>query len=193
MGAFLAHLVDGALKEVQISYQGDLSDIDTAPVTVSILKSLLAPVLREDVNFVNAPIVAKERGIKVVESKSGTCETFNNLLEIATVTTSGRNSLAGTIFGKTEPRLVRINDFSLEAVPEGHMLLIYNEDRPGVIGRIGMTLGKSGPNIARMQVGQDPDHNRNVILLTTDEPASKDVTQDLLQQDGVTDVISVEL
>ncbi|NPA94701.1 MAG: phosphoglycerate dehydrogenase [Thermodesulfobacteria bacterium] len=192
-GAFLAQVIDGPLKSVDISYQGDLADIDTAPVTVTILKSLLAPVLREDVNFVNAPIVAKERGIKVVESKSETCDNFNNLLELKVTTSNGEEVLAGTIFGKTEPRLVRINDFTLEAVPEGHMLLIYNEDRPGVIGRIGLTLGEAGINISRMQVGQDPDHHRNVILLTTDEKASEEVLEKLAQQDGVSKVIPVEL
>ncbi len=193
MGAFVAHLVTGPLKRVEISYQGDLAEIDTAPVTISVLKSLLAPVLREDVNFVNAPVVAKDRGIKVVESKSDTCENFNNLMEIKVVSGEDENSLAGTIFGKTEPRLVRINNFTLEAVPEGHMLLIYNEDRPGVIGRIGTTLGESGINIARMQVGQDPGHNRNVILLTIDESAPSEVLERLKQQDGVSNVISVEL
>ncbi len=193
MGAFVAQVIDGALKSVEISYQGDLSDIDTAPVTVTILKSLLAPVLREDVNFVNAPIIAKERGIKVIESKSETCENFNNLLQIKVSTSSGEELIEGTIFGKTKPRLVRINDFTLEAVPEGHMLLIYNEDRPGVIGRIGLTLGEAGINIARMQVGQDPGHHRNVILLTTDEKASQEVLERLGQQDGVTKVMPVEL
>ncbi len=193
MGAFIAQVIDGALKSVEISYQGDLADIDTAPVTVTILKSLLAPVLREDVNFVNAPIVAKERGIKVVESKSDTCENFNNLLRIKVTTSSGQEVIEGTIFGKTSPRFVRINDFTLEAVPEGHMLLIYNEDRPGVIGRIGLTLGDAGINIARMQVGQDPGHNRNVILLTTDEKASEEVLDKLSKQDGVSKVIPVEL
>ncbi len=193
MGAFLAHLVKGPFKRVEISYQGDLADIDTAPVTISILKGLLAPVLREDVNFVNAPVVAKDRGIKVVESKSETCENFNNLLEVKVVSSEDENTLAGTIFGKTEPRLVRINKFTLEAVPEGHMLLIYNEDRPGVIGRVGTTLGEGRINIGRMQVGQDPEHHRNVILLTTDVPAPKEVLQKLKEQDGVSNVISVEL
>ena len=129
----------------------------------------------------------------MVESKSETCENFNNLLELKVTTSNGEEVLAGTIFGKTEPRLVRINDFTLEAVPEGHMLLIYNEDRPGVIGRIGVTLGEAGINIARMQVGQDPGHHRNVILLTTDEKASDEVLEKLAQQDGVSRVIPVEL
>ncbi len=193
MGAFLAQISHGAIEEVTISYQGDLADIDTAPVTISAIKSLLAPVVREDVNFVNAPIIAEERGIKIIESKSKTSEDFNNLLAITVKTARDKNTIVGTIFGKKEPRIVRINDFRLEAVPEGHMLLIYNEDRPGVIGRIGTTLGDTGVNIARMQVGQDPGHNRNVILLTIDVKATPEVLTRLLEQDGVTQAQAVEL
>ncbi len=193
IGSFQAQLASGAIEEVEISYLGDVSEMDTAPVTVSILKGLLAPILREDVNFVNAPILAEERGIKVLESKSKTAEDFTNLLTVTVRAGGETNYVAGTIFGKKEPRIVRINDFRLEAVPEGHMLLIYNEDRPGVIGRIGITLGEAGINIARMQVGQDPSHNRNVILLTTDEPVTTETLDKLKQQDGVTSAKAMEL
>jgi len=193
MGALHAQICSGPVEEVLIAYQGDVADLDTAPVTVAVLKGLLAPVLREDVNFVNAPILAQERGIKVTEAKSKTSEDFTNLLSVMIKTGREANVLAGTIFGKKEPRLVKINDFRLEAVPEGHMLLIYNEDRPGVIGRIGITLGEAAINIARMQVGQDTGHHRNVILLTTDEPVSEEALARLQQQDGVTRAQALEL
>ena len=193
IGAFHAQLLKGPLEEVEIIYQGDVAELHTEPVTIALLKALLAPVLREDVNFVNAPIIAEERGIKVIESRSSTAEDFTNLLTVKVRGGRGENIVSGTIFGKKEPRFVRINDFRLEAVPEGHMLLIYNEDKPGVIGRIGMTLGSAGINIARMQVGQDPSHQRNVILLTTDEAVSRDILDELLSQDGVTQVRSLTL
>ncbi|NDY42921.1 phosphoglycerate dehydrogenase [Dissulfurirhabdus thermomarina] len=193
LGAFLANMQDGAMEEVEIGYLGDVAEYDTAPVTVAVLKGLMAPYLREEVNYVNAPILARERGIKVTEAKSQTSEDFTNLLQVTVRSGGGTNLVAGTIFGKKEPRLVRINDFRLEAVPEGHMLLIYNEDRPGVIGRIGLTLGEAGVNIARMQVGQDTGHHRNVILLTMDEPVSPDVLARLQEQDGVTSARPVEL
>lgn len=188
LGTFLAHLTNSAIEEVAITYQGDLSSIDTAPVTISILKNLLAPALKEDVNFVNAPILAEERGIKVVESKSKTADNFNNLLEIKVKTLTETNSITGTIFGKKEPRIVKLNDFRVEAIPEGHMLLIYNDDRPGVIGKIGITLGQSGLNISRMQVGQDAENKRNVILLTLDSKADQAAIDELLAQDGVNDL-----
>lgn len=193
IGAFHAQLAEGPIEEVSILYQGDLAELDTKPVTISVLKGLLTPVLKEEVNFVNAPIIAKERGINVTESRSETPEDFTNLLTIKVKTASGLNEIAGTIFGRKEPRIVKINDFRLEAAPEGHMLLIYNEDRPGVIGRIGMCLGESKVNIARMQVGQDPSHRRNVILLTTDEQVNEDAMAKLKEQDGVTTAMVLEL
>jgi len=193
LGAFHAHLTTAPVDEITVFYQGDIADLDTAPVTISVIKGLLFPILREEVNFVNAPILAEERGIKVTESKSKTSEDFTSLLTVTVKTANGTNTLAGTIFGKKEPRLVRINDFCLEAVPEGHMLLIYNEDRPGVIGRIGITLGEANINIAQMQVGQDPDHHRNVILLTTDNSVGPNVLSRLLQQDGVEKAQAIEL
>ncbi|HID98638.1 MAG TPA: phosphoglycerate dehydrogenase, partial [Thermodesulfobacteriaceae bacterium] len=193
LGTFHAHLTEGPVEEILISYQGEVADLDATPVTVSMLKGLLTPILKEDVNFVNAPVLAEERGIKVTESKSRTAEDFTSLLTVTIKTAKGQNTISGTIFGKKEPRIVRINNFRLEAVPEGHMLLILNEDRPGVIGRIGISLGEAGINIARMQVGQDPEQARNVILLTTDEPISDEALENLLKQDGVTAVKVVEL
>ncbi|MFO8240078.1 MAG: phosphoglycerate dehydrogenase [Dissulfuribacterales bacterium] len=193
LGAFHAQLTTAPVDEITISYQGDIADLDTKPVTVSVIKGLLFPILREEVNFVNAPILAEERGIKVTESKSKTSEDFTSLLTVAVRTAKGTNTLAGTIFGKKEPRLVKINNFCLEAVPRGHMLLIFNEDRPGVIGRIGITLGEANINIDQMQVGQDPDHHRNVILLTTDDSVGYDVLARLLQQDGVVKAQAIEL
>ncbi|MBW1966827.1 MAG: phosphoglycerate dehydrogenase [Deltaproteobacteria bacterium] len=193
LGAFHAQLATAPVDELTIHYQGDIADLDTRPVTISVIKGLLSPILRDEVNFVNASILAEERGIKVTESKSKTSEDFTSLLTVTVKTADGTNTLAGTIFGKKEPRLVKINDFCLEAVPEGHMLLIYNEDRPGVIGRIGITLGEANINIGQMQVGQDPFHHRNVILLTTDEPVGRDVLSRLLQQDGVEKAQAIEL
>jgi D-3-phosphoglycerate dehydrogenase len=193
LGAFHAQLTTGPVNEIIVSYQGDIAELDTKPVTISIIKGLFYPILREEVNFVNAPIIAEERGIKITESKSKTSENFTGLLTVTIKTDDGSNTLAGTIFGKKELRLVKINNFSLEAVPEGHMLLIYNEDRPGVIGRIGITIGDANININQMQVGQDPDHHRNIILLTTDEPVGPDVVSKLLKQNGVKKVQSIDL
>jgi len=101
--------------------------------------------------------------------------------------------VAGTIVGKYEPRLVRINKFRMEVVPEGHMLFIYNTDRPGVIGAIGSTIGKHNINIARMTVGQEKERGQNIILLTTDTPVTPECLKDVLALEHVAMAYQLEL
>jgi D-3-phosphoglycerate dehydrogenase len=105
----------------------------------------------------------------------------------------GVNIVSGTIFGKTMPRILRINDFYLEAIPEGHILLIHNEDIPGVIGRIGTTLGKHKVNIGRMHVGQERAKKQNVILLTTDVSVKDEVLDKVRALDHVFSARRIEL
>lgn len=181
MGSFQMQIAKGGIQEVTIEYVGDVANMDTRPITIAMLKGLFAPILKHDVNFVNAPIIAKERGVKVTELKSTTTEDFTNLITLRVKTPQEENALSGTIFGKKELRLVRINTFRLEAVLEGHMLFIYNTDEPGVIGAIGTTMGKAGLNIARMHVGQETGPGRNVILLNTNAPVSAKVLKEMLK------------
>ncbi|MFH0811087.1 MAG: phosphoglycerate dehydrogenase [Pseudomonadota bacterium] len=187
MGSFHSQMAKGALKQVSIEYLGEVSEIDCTPLTTAVLKGLLTPVLRDAVNFVNAPFLAKDRGIKVIEAKSATATDYTSLLVVRAVTSSEENVLAGTIFGRGEPRVVRINSFGLEAAPEGHLLLIQNDDNPGVIGGIGTTLGRHNLNISRMHVGQAPDKGRNIVLLNTDTPVSDAAFEELR---GLTSVVS---
>jgi D-3-phosphoglycerate dehydrogenase len=179
MGSLLTQLVESAILEAKIDYSGTITEYDVAPLTTAMLKGLLAPILKHDVNFVNAPYIAADRGIKVIESKSRTSEDFASLIKLTVRTLEGENIVAGTIFGKKMPRILRLNSFYLEAIPEGHILLIQNQDRPGVIGQIGVTLGKHGINISRMQVGEEKDQKQNVILLTTSSIVSDDILDEL--------------
>ena len=135
LGAFQSQILEGGMTEVAIEYLGDVAGFDTKPMTVSVLKGLLTPSMKDVVNFVNAPILAKDWGIRVIESKTDTVDDFLNLITLRVKTQGMQSSFSGTLFGKYEPRIVRLNKFRLEAIPEGHMLLIYNEDKPGVIGR----------------------------------------------------------
>ena len=144
-------------------------------------------------NFVNAPHIAEDRGIKVVESKSSTSEDFSSLVKLTVKTLEDENVVSGTIFGKKLPRILRINNFYLEAIPEGHNLLIQNEDAPGTIGQIGTTLGNRGINISRMQVGEEKDQKRNVILLSTDTIVEDDALDELRSLEGVHAARRIEL
>ncbi len=185
IGLLSAQIAAGAIQEVEITYRGELAKIDTQPVTLSLIKGLLAPFLKEDVNYVNALLRAKERNIRILESRTEETEDFTSLISVRTKHTQGETLVEGTLFGKKEPRIVRINGFRLDALPEGYMLYIFNEDKPGVIGKIGTILGKHNLNISRMHVGQDPMKRRNIILLSLDQPPSQEALKELQDLDTV--------
>ena len=193
MGSLQTQLTDSGIEEVQINYSGNITEYDVTPLTTGMLKGLLTPILKDDVNFINASLIASERGIKVVESKTKTSEDFASLIELRVKSIEGENIVSGTIFGKTRPRILRINDFYLEAIPEGHNLLIYSQDIPGVIGRIATNLGKHDINIGRMAVAQEKDKKQNVILLNTNLSARDDLLEELRGLDHLFSVRRIEL
>jgi D-3-phosphoglycerate dehydrogenase len=193
LGSLHMQIARGGVEEVNIEFTGDLAGLNTNPITVAFLKGLFTPILQDAVNFVNAPLIAKERGIRVVESRSEQAADFTNLLRVTVKTTEGQNLLAGTVFGKKEPRLVRLNSFRLEALPSGPMLLVYNKDVPGVIGTLGTTLGKHKVNISRMTVGREESSQQNVILLNTDARLSKDLLAEVQELAHIEDAMVLEL
>ncbi len=193
MGAMHMQIAKGGVEEINIEYCGDLAETTTSPITVALLKGLFTPILKDAVNYVNAPLVAKERGIRVVESKTDQSDDFLNLLVVKVKTSAGENVLAGTVFGRKEPRLVRFNTFRLEALPSGPMLFVHNNDVPGVIGRLGITLGEAGINIARMTVGREQESNRNVILLNTDTLVSKELLQKVQALEHINEAMILDL
>ncbi len=193
MGCLQAQLCNGPLKEIAIEYSGDFQGLDLSPVTTSVVKGLLAPLVTDDVNSVNAPVLAKDMGINVTETSSSESSDYSNMIKVKVITTEMTTIVAGTIFGKNDPRVVRINDFSVEMVPMGHLALIHNLDKPGAIGSIGTILGENGINIARMQVGQDKDGVNNIIFLRTDTPMPDDILEKLRALSIIKDVTVLEL
>jgi D-3-phosphoglycerate dehydrogenase / 2-oxoglutarate reductase len=180
LGSLQAQITRGAIQEVNIVYIGEVTTVDTKPLTYSILKGVLTPVLGDMINFVNVPVVVKERNIKVTASSRDEAEDFTNLISVQVKTAEDANLVAGTMFGKKDPRLVRINDFRLEAAMEGNSLLIFNIDTPGTIGAIGTCLGRHHVNISMMDVGQVLERGQNIIFLRTDTPVPEHVIQELL-------------
>jgi D-3-phosphoglycerate dehydrogenase len=178
LGRFQGQLCPGAIEEIEIEYAGAIAGLRVAPVTIAVLKGLLESVT-DRVNMVNAPIVAQERGIKVVESKASRPEDF-----ASTITTRVRGCverlIAGAIFHGGQPRIVRVDDFMLEAIPEGPTILIHNHDRPGVVGQVGTILGEEGVNISRMQLGLVPERNEAAMLVNV-SPAPSDAVMERLR------------
>ncbi|MBU4287947.1 MAG: ACT domain-containing protein, partial [Proteobacteria bacterium] len=193
IGCLMAQLSSWPLKEVVIDYTGDFMGLDLSPVSRAVIKGLLTPVVKDDVNFVNAIILAKERGIRVTETTHSESKDYLNLITVSTISPEATNTVAGTLFGKKEPRVVKIDNFRVEMVPQGHLVLINNIDKPGAIGSIGMTLGENDINIDLMQVGQDKEGERNIIFLRTDIPIPNDVLEKLHALPFVKSVTSFEL
>ena len=183
----------GAVTAVAIAYVGEVAQTGHQAPDPFLLKGLLYPVVADEVNYVNAPAMAASRGIHISEEKADATEDFSTLIRLTVKAGNEENVVAGTIFGKYEPRLVRINKFRLEVIPEGHMLFIYNTDRPGVIGAIGNTIGKHSINIARMTVGQEKERGQNIILLTTDTPVTPECLADVRALEHVAMAYQLEL
>jgi D-3-phosphoglycerate dehydrogenase len=193
LGSFLGQISNYAFEEVLIEYHGELVDYGTKPVTISILKGLLTPFVGETVNFVNASIMAKERGINVIESTRAKAEDFASLIAITARSKMEQNYIAGTLFGRKELRIVRLNDFLIEAIPEGYILLVSNYDRPGVIGNIGTTLGNQNINIATMQFGRDRMSGNAISLLHLDAPLPPGVLGEVLRMSNIISVRQIVL
>jgi D-3-phosphoglycerate dehydrogenase / 2-oxoglutarate reductase len=193
MGCLQAQLICGALQEISVEYAGDFQGLDLAPVTTAAIKGILTPIVKDDINYVNAPILAKERGIKVTETTKAEPEDYINLITLKAVTTEMTSTVSGTIFGRKDARVVKINDFRLEMNPAGHAAIIQNLDQPGAIGSIGTTLGMHKINIARMTVGQEEEGDNNIIFLRTDTPITPEAKEALEALPLVNWVLPLEL
>ncbi|HQB94548.1 MAG TPA: ACT domain-containing protein, partial [Candidatus Omnitrophota bacterium] len=153
IGALYPQLFDGSIKKVEIRYGGDPTRFKTASLTVAILKGLLTPICGDTVNFVNAPAIARERGITISEGVSDETVDFSSFIDVRVAQGKEVHRIMGTLFNQ-QPRIVRINDFLIDLVPEGWVIFVRNEDLPGVVGHIGTILGKNGINIAEMSLGR---------------------------------------
>ena len=193
LGNFQGQVVDGGLEEVSIEYSGEITNLKTAPITVSLLKGLLFPILQGDVNYVNAPLIAKDRGIKVIESTTSESEDFISLITLRVKTNKGLYSVAGTIFGKSDPWIVQVDQFKIEATPDKYMLLFHTHDRPGVIGNIGIGLAQHGINISRMQFGREKVEGKSLLLLSTDGPVSAEIISEMKKLPHVISMNSIEI
>ncbi len=176
VGLLQGHFLEASPQSIKIEYSGELTNYPLAPLTTCVLKGVLETVLSDvGVNYVNSPLLAKERGIKVVESKVSESENFTSLVKVTIETEKGNCCIAGTIFGTHNPRIVRVNDFFLEFVPQGHTLLISNIDKPGVIGSIGNLLGENKINISRMQLGLSQSSSEALSFYNVDSAIGDDV------------------
>jgi D-3-phosphoglycerate dehydrogenase len=193
IGGFSAQIFEGGVTEITVEFRGAAAEINTAPVTIAAIKGFLTPILIETVNFVNAPIIAKERGIEVKEIKSNDAGDYNSMIALR-IRANGRESyVAGTLFSKKDPRVILIDEFKVEIVPEGELLLIYNNDKPGVIGNIGMLMGKNSINIARMHFGRETAGGMAISVVSIDSVPTPEVIEEIKRLPNILSVKQISL
>ncbi|WP_139489218.1 phosphoglycerate dehydrogenase [Brevibacillus dissolubilis] len=193
LGNFLAQITVGALQEIKVTYGGELSQVETAPLTRTVLKGILSFRLGEEVNYINAPHLANVRDIAVTEEKSTQSGGFTNLVSITLKTNLETRTISGTRLNGFGDRIVKINNSSIDVSPQGYLLYVQHNDVPGVIGRVGSILGQNDVNIATMQVGRKDVGGDAIMVITVDKPATAEILDTLGELGEISSVTQVEL
>jgi D-3-phosphoglycerate dehydrogenase len=168
LGGLVAGLAEGGVRSVVASYLGRIAEHDTRVLTLAILKGILAPTVNEPVSFVNAPMLARERGLTVSEMRSTSSQDYVSLVSLRAETDAGPVGLEGTIVARDRERITKLDDFDIEVAPAERMVFFNYEDRPGIIGTVGTLLGEAGINIATMDVGRRGQGEEALMVLTVD-------------------------
>ncbi|MBE0521556.1 MAG: phosphoglycerate dehydrogenase [Candidatus Methanoperedenaceae archaeon] len=192
MGKMCTQLIGTNFERIDISYSGEIADKNVAPVTLAVLKGLLEPMLGAGVNYVNAPGIAKERKVKVTESKSKTTEGYPSQVSVKLSREGEEKMVCGTIIGK-EPRIIRIDEYSIDVVPSGYMIVAKHKDNPNIIGPCCMILGKNNINIAGMQVGRISAGGDAIMVLGVDSDVPDRILNEIKSVDGIIDAKRVVL
>jgi D-3-phosphoglycerate dehydrogenase len=169
LGSFAGQLTETGLKQIRIEYAGDIGDMNTRALTSAVLNGVLRPLL-QDVNMVNAPVVARERGIMVEEVRRGQDGIYESYMRVTLKTERQSRAVAGTVFSDNRPRLIQVHGINLEAEVTPYMLYSENNDKPGYIGAIGTALGEAGINVSTFTLGREDRGGKAIALLGVDEP-----------------------
>lgn len=194
LGKFYMQVFNGQVESIELSYCGEIAAYPVAPLTTSCLIGLLSVMLHgESVNYVNAPHIAKQRGIKIKEITTSHCENFTNLVSLKVKTNQGTKVIGGTVFNKNDVRIVQIDQYRIDVVPSPYMLVCTHFDQPGVIGRVGSALGQAGVNIAGMQVGRITVGGEAVMILQVDHVVGEDLLKHLSTLESILSANFVQL
>jgi D-3-phosphoglycerate dehydrogenase len=193
LGVLAGTLEERPIASLAFEYLGEASSLPLPAVTLAGLKGVLSTRAGESVNFVNARVMAAEKGIPVEESYQPDVPDYANLVRVTIRTAEGSLSLSGTLLRKKEPRLVAIGGYELDAVPAGNMIFLRNDDVPGVVGTIGTLLGNAGVNIARINWGRDADRGSAMTVIHVDQEPSAEVLDAMARTSRVRWVKAVTL
>ncbi len=180
LGKLLAQTGPRRVERLTVHYSGRVSELDTNPITRSVLVGLLRSAEGREVNFVNAPIIATSMGLRVEESRSTAPTDYTELITAEAQAGDAKESVSGTFYGSlNNPRIVRLNDVPVEAVPSGVLFILQNNDRPGVVGWIGTVMGKHKVNIAQMTLGRDKPGGTALTILNLDSEPTQPVLDEI--------------
>ena len=194
IGAMQVQLTQGRMERVEVEYRGEEVAELVKPLTVALLRGLLAPVVgQEQVNYVNAPLLATQRGIVVSQTKGLPGPDYPNLISCRLTTDTGERLIAGTLFSRRLPRIVQMDEYRMDALPEGILLVMVSRDVPGVIGQVGTFLGQHRINIAEWRLGRNRPGERALSVINLDHPISDHVLDELVQLPEVIEIRQVVL
>lgn len=193
LGIFLSHIAGEGIEELNVYYAGDLTANDVAPITRNAVKGYLKYHLGSRVNDVNADFLAKKRGIIIHEQKSSATRGFTNLLTVEVKTKSTTHQVVGTLLNGLGSRIVKVDNYTMDVVPEGHLLMIHHKDQPGAIGKVGTLLAENDINIATMQVGRAEAGGAAIMMLTVDKPLEQKKLNEILEVPDIYQAIAIDL
>ena len=193
LGNLVAQLVGGRVEALNVRLQGELATNQSQPIVIAALKGLLSHALQERVNYVNASIEAKERGIRVVETRDASIKDYTGSLHLSAKGSLGEHSVAGALLGDSEIRITSVDDFPVNVPPNKYMVFTMHRDMPGIIGNIGSLLGRFNVNIASMQVGRKIVRGDAVMVLSIDDPLPEDILDEIKKVSGIRDAYTVTL
>ena len=194
MGSFASQVIEGGAKEITLEFRGEAAELSNPePVKIAAIKGFLTTMLEETVNFINAPMIARERGIEVRDMRSEDSGDYHTMLVLRVKAGGKERSFTGSLIGRREPRIIKVDAFPVEIYPEGTMLIMGNNDMPGVIGNIGATLGRYGINIARMHFGREAAGGRAITVASIDAVATPELIEEIKRLPNIVSVKQVHL
>lgn len=194
LGSFISQVIEGAIKRIEITYSGDIAEQEINFLTRNIVKGILRPHMGvEEVNDINAEIMAKRRNIEVVDIRSSKTHGFTNNIKVKLFTSKEEKFIAGTLLNGYGPRFVNFNGSTIDVIPEGHLIITEHIDRPGIIGKFGTILGDSQINIGNMQVGRNKESGTAIGIFGVDKEVEPSILEELSKVENVLKTYYVEI
>jgi D-3-phosphoglycerate dehydrogenase len=179
LGKLQAQIAEGTVQEINVEYAGEMLKYPVEPITSGIVKGIVKELVEEHVNEISAMAIAKERGLRILETKAPDSGGFTSLITVRLKTTEGESAISGTIFGKEKARMVHWNEFYIDSDLDGTFLVFSNMDKPGVVGKLGTILGKHNVNIAGISLGRSGPGGRALTMMNIDNIPSQEAIKEI--------------